>query len=189
MVKNKTGGNKSKKSGRKHIQTSDSSYKRKLRLVEEEGENYAVVITLLGGPNCEVITNDGISRQCIIRNKFRGRDKRDNNIAPGVWILVGVRDWEARTNKAKKCDLLEVYSSLEKDKLKAISSINFTHLNSALDDGDTKYNDNIIFEDDTFNSHKNNIMDEIQEQEDVKRQGDSDGQGDSDDDFIDIDEI
>ena len=61
---------------------------RKLRLAEEEGETYATVIKLLGGANCEVVTNDGVTRLCVIRNKFRGRDKRDNTIAPGVWILV-----------------------------------------------------------------------------------------------------
>ena len=178
MVKNKTGGNKSKKSARKHIQTIDRSYSRKLRLIEEEGENYAIVIKLLGGPNCEVVCNDGINRQCIIRNKFRGRDKRDNNIAPGVWVLVGVRDWEARTNKATKCDLLEVYSSNEKDKLKAISSINFTALTNALDDGYNKFTDNIIFENETSTSHKNNILNVIQHEETH-----------CDDDFIDVDEI
>ena len=182
MVRNKTGGNKSKKSARKHVQTSDSSYNRKLRLIEEEGENYAVVIKLLGGPNCEVVCNDGVNRQCIIRNKFRGRDKRDNNIAPGVWVLVGVRDWEARANKPAKCDLLEVYSSNEKDKLKAISSINFTALINAIDDGNTKFNDNIIFEDDTITSNKNNILNEIQD-------GEDETETHSDDDFIDVDEI
>ena len=185
MVKNKTGGNKSKKSGRKHVQTSNSSYNRKLRLIEEDGENYAVVIKLLGGPNCEVVCNDGTSRQCIIRNKFRGRDKRDNNIAPGVWVLVGVRDWEARTNKAAKCDLLEVYSSIEKDKLKAINSINFTALINAVGDGDIKVNDTIIFEDDTITSHKNDILNEIKEGEGEKEEGDTA----SNDEFIDIDEI
>jgi len=185
MVKNKTGGNKSKKSGRKHLQTSNSSYNRKLRLIEEDGENYAVVIKLLGGPNCEVVCNDGTSRQCIIRNKFRGRDKRDNNIAPGVWVLVGVRDWEARTNKAAKCDLLEVYSSNEKDKLKAINSINFTALINAVGDGDTKVDDTIIFEDDTITSHKNNILNEIQDCE----KDEEEKEAHSDDDFIDVDEI
>jgi len=188
MVKNKTGGNKSKKSARKHVQSSDTTYNRKLRLIEDDGENYAAVIKLLGGPNCEVICNDGVTRQCIIRNKFRGRDKRDNNIAPGVWVLVGVRDWEARTNKAAKCDLLEVYNSSEKDKLKALNSINFSNLINAFDDEASKYSDNIIFEDDTITSKKNNIMNEIKEEEAV------DGitsveSSDSDDGLIDIDEI
>ena len=118
MVKNKTGGNKSKKSARKFSNPTITN--RKLRLAEEEGETYATVIKLLGGANCEVVTNDGVTRLCVIRNKFRGRDKRDNTIAPGVWILVGIRDWEARVGSEQKCDLLEVYTSSEKDKLKKI---------------------------------------------------------------------
>ena len=187
MVKNKTGGNKSKKSARKHVQSSDTTYNRKLRLIEEDGENYAAVIKLLGGPNCEVICNDGVTRQCIIRNKFRGRDKRDNNIAPGVWVLVGVRDWEARTNKAEKCDLLEVYTTSEKDKLKAMNSINFSNLINAFDDGESKYSDNIIFEDDTITSQKNNILNEINEAH--GDDGSGSGADGSDDEFIDIDEI
>ena len=102
--------------------------------------------------------------------------------------MVGVRDWEARTNKAAKCDLLEVYNSSEKDKLKALNSINFSNLINAFDDEASKYSDNIIFEDDTITSKKNNIMNEIKEEEAV------DGitsveSSDSDDGLIDIDEI
>ena len=158
MVKNKTGGNKSKKTARKHMNQTGSSYNRKLRLIEEQGENYAAVIKILGGPNCEVICNDGVRRQCIIRNKFRGRDKRDNNISPGVWILVGVRDWEARTSKSTKCDLLEVYTSNEKEKLKTIKSINFTNLIKAFEDDLSKSMDNIVFEDDSISIRKKNII-------------------------------
>ena len=182
MVKNKTGGNKSKKSARKHI---SQPVNRKLRLVEEEGEQYAAVIKLYGGPNCEVICNDGITRLCVIRNKFRGRDKRDNNIAPGVWVLVGIRDWEARTNKAEKCDLLEVYNSTEKDKLKSIKSINFTKLLDASDDNENT-DSNIIFEDDIISNHKKNINDEINDDE-INDNEINDNE--IDDDFIDIDEI
>ena len=70
---------------------------------------------LYGGANCEVICEDGHKRLCIIRNKFRGRGKRDNFIGPGVWVLVGLREWEARTgDKQEKCDLLCVYREDEK---------------------------------------------------------------------------
>ena len=37
--------------------------------------------------------NDGKTRMCIIRNKFRGRDKKDNTININSY-LIGVRDWE-----------------------------------------------------------------------------------------------
>ena len=73
----------------------------------------------------------------------------------------------------------------QKDKLKAISSINFTALTNALGDGDTNFNDNIIFEDDTITSHKNNILNEIQHDEEDEEEKEAH----SDDDFIDVDEI
>mgnify|MGYP000391903467 CR=1 FL=1 len=115
MVKNH-GGNKSKKGARKNLNPTSS---RAVREKTEEGELYAAVIKLYGGANCEVICEDGRKRLCVIRNKFRGRGKRDNFIGPGVWILVGMRDWEARiADKQEKCDLLCVYREDEKKKLK-----------------------------------------------------------------------
>jgi len=172
------GGNKSKKSARKLMNPVTAN--RKLRLAEE-GETYAVVIKLYGGPNCEVVTNDGVTRLCVIRNKFRGRDKRDNTIAPDVWILVGIRDWEARSNKAVKCDLLEVYNSGEKDKLKAMNTLNLAHIIRASEGDDNKYaGDDIIFEEDTLSEHKREL-----ESADVGVDEGVDTGGD----FIDIEEI
>ena len=183
MVKNKTGGNKSKKSARKLMNPVTTN--RKLRLAEE-GETYAVVIKLYGGPNCEVVTNDGVTRLCVIRNKFRGRDKRDNTIAPGVWILVGIREWEARSNKALKCDLLEVYNSGEKDKLKGTAALNLAHIIRASEGGDNKYaGDDIIFEEDTLSEHKR----ELEAEEGEGAEGAEDAEEAEDADFIDIDEI
>jgi translation initiation factor IF-1 len=182
MVKNKMGGNKSKKSARKLMNPVTTN--RKLRLAEE-GETYAVVIKLYGGPNCEVVTNDGVKRLCVIRNKFRGRDKRDNTIEAGVWILVGIREWEARSNKALKCDLLEVYNSGEKDKLKTMTSLNLAHIIRMSEGDENKYaGDDIIFEDNTLLSqHKEGLASESAER-DVKDIGLVE-----DTEFIDIDEI
>ena len=92
MVKNK-GGNKTKRGARKHSFTPQN---KKTRFIEEEGETYAVVIQILGGSNCQVMCLDGKLRLCVIRNKFKGRGKRDNLIAPSKWVLVGIRDWEVR---------------------------------------------------------------------------------------------
>ena len=47
---------------------------------------------MLGGTNCEVLCIDGKTRQCIIRNKFCGKGKRDNWLTRGKWILVGRLD-------------------------------------------------------------------------------------------------
>ena len=53
--------------------------------------------------------------------KFKGRNKRHNLVDNGTWILVGLREWETVTmdsKKPQKCDLLEVYSNTDKEKLK-----------------------------------------------------------------------
>jgi translation initiation factor 1A len=120
MVKNTTGGNKQKSQARKFSQPSKQSSK--LRVVEDEGEEYAQVTSLLGNGMCYVEC-DGSVKLCIIRGKFRGRGKRDNIIKKGSWVLVGIREWEnAPTDKKshQKCDLLEVYSDYDKERLKQI---------------------------------------------------------------------
>lgn len=129
MVKNNTGGNKSKKQGRKHA-TAGAAQNQTVRRAVEEGEMYAAVTKIYGGSNCQVMGIDGISRQCVIRNNFKMRAKRENTLIVGTWILVGIRDWEVRSNGTQKCDLLEVYSHCEKDKLKQIESCNFASMNS-----------------------------------------------------------
>ncbi len=130
MVKNLTGGNKSKGMARKAFNASKSHSK--LRKIEEEGEVYAVVIKILGGSRCCVLGMDKIERDCIIRGKFRGSKKRDNTVKPGVVVLVGDRDWESSvgTDKRPVCDLLEVYNDLDKERLKtADGSIDWTFTN------------------------------------------------------------
>lgn len=137
MVKNH-GGNKSKKGARKNINPTTS---RAVREKTEEGEIYAAVMKLYGGANCEVICEDGRNRLCVIRNKFRGRGKQDNFVGPGVWVLVGMRDWEVRSaDKQEKCDLLCVYRDDEKKKLKANASGNW----SALAAADTDHESNTV---------------------------------------------
>ena len=123
MVKNTTGGNKQKSQARK-LQAPSHSYK-KVRVLEEDGEMYAQVSKLLGNGMCHVSTLDGTKMLCMIRGKFRGRNKRDNHLKTGTWILVATREWEEKKTDASslnKCDLLEVYSDLDKEKLK--SSVN-----------------------------------------------------------------
>ena len=107
MVKN-FGGKKSKRLGRKHVQAAAEAALVKCRLKDPalSGERYAVVCRLLGGDMCEVLEASGARRVCVIRKRFRGRNKRDHMVAAGGLVLVGLREWEARP----KCDLLEVYS-------------------------------------------------------------------------------
>ena len=108
------GGNKARKQAKKR----PFSTQRPLRKALENGEIYASVTKLLGGAQCEVLGIDGQPRQCIIRNKFRGRGRRDNFLGPGVWCLVGEREWErARPGRLPVVDLLHVYSPDHKARL------------------------------------------------------------------------
>lgn len=115
MVKNSVGGNKSKRLGRKYLHEAAEAAERKCRLkdMDESDESYAVVSRLLGGDMCEVVDNKGRKMVCVIRKKFRGRNKRDNMLGAGTLILIGVRSWEA----SPKCDLLEVYTSLDMERI------------------------------------------------------------------------
>ena len=118
MGKNFLGGNKSKKGARKH--QNDSATQKATRYAKEEGEIYACVTRIYGGQHCEVKCVDGRSLLCVIRNKFRGRGKRDNTLSIGVWILIGERVWETPgEGKLSKCDLLEVYSTADRNRLKS----------------------------------------------------------------------
>ena len=126
MVKN-FGGNKSKKQGRKFLNNVQN---KNTRFVKEDGEMYAIVKQLSGGRNCVVLCYDGVSRICVIRNKFCGRGKRDNTLIRGAWIMVGLRDWENRSDGKQFCDLLEVYSNDDKEKIKSSSKLNFSIFSS-----------------------------------------------------------
>ena len=116
-VKNKSGGNKAKKQGRKHVAIPTT---RKVRFSEHPCEVYACCEKMLGNGTCLVKCIDGKPRRCIIRKKFKGRHKSDNMVAIGTWLLVGIREYE--TGNAKdtlhNCDLIEVYRNNEKDDLK-----------------------------------------------------------------------
>lgn len=118
MVKN-LGGNKAKGQARKYA-NFDKKDTKKLRVSEDPLEIYSQVEKVLGGGMYNVICIDGKSRLCHSAGKFRGRNKKDNFVSLGTWLLVGLRDYEAGGNnkKLQNCDLLEVYNDTEKEKLK-----------------------------------------------------------------------
>ena len=126
MVKNTTGGNKSKGFARKNIIVKNNSA---LRVSEDDAEVYAQVTKIFGGASCQVINLKGDSLLCHIRGKFRGRGKRDNFIGVGSWLLVGLREWEKEPAPGKllNCDVIEVYNDSDKIRLKNnITSENWT---------------------------------------------------------------
>ena len=140
MVKNVSGGSNNKKFARKNTAPS-GRINSKLRVVEEDGEIYAVVTKIFGGKMCQVQCIDGKTRACIIRGKFAGRGKRDNFISAGTWVLVGAREWECTSKEDQKCDLLEIYSDNDRKKLQ--SSVDANWIALAISDGSlasTKFN-------------------------------------------------
>ena len=131
MVKNEKGGCNGKKVAHKHAVKSTKSG---LRISQNKSEIYGVV-KRLNGNTFDVMCIDDKERRCFIRGKFKGRGKRDNIIEVDKWVLVGIREFQQAPNenaiksnsKGKKememCDLLEVYSSGEKDTLKRTHGI------------------------------------------------------------------
>lgn len=138
MVRNTKGGNKTKGQARKTF-TKGSS---KLRKSNDPNEIYAIVTKLYGNGRILIKCNDGIERNCIIRNKFKGRNKRDNEIMMDTLILAGRREWEKKgLDKLETCDLLEVYSLQDRNELKRDSNIqwNILQSNDTKDDRDVDF--------------------------------------------------
>lgn len=155
MVRNTTGGCKAKGQARKLVVDSKVTNKA-LRVSNDAFEVYAQVTKNLGNGMCHVLCIDGKTRLCHIRGKFRGRGKRDNMIGLGSWILIGLREWEVGKDDSKKlenCDLLEVYSDYDKEKLKTtVNTVNWSafvsndNKNSKVDDktaDDIDFTDNV----------------------------------------------
>jgi hypothetical protein len=71
-------------------------------------------------------------------------------VKQGTWVLVGKRDWETKTDKIEKCDLLEIYNEYDKKILHEQSNVNLEFLsleekkleNENMEDHD----DTIVFE-------------------------------------------
>jgi translation initiation factor IF-1 len=185
MVKNIAGGCNGKKVARKHTTKS----KNELRLSKSSDEKYAIVKKLLGN-TCDVICDDGVNRRCIIRGKFTGRNKRDNMLDGGTFILVGMREWvdeglgsSSRTNEDKNvryCDLLEVYNSMERDILRRTHNI----FSSLKDESGNKYDDidnNVTFVDENTIKYQGMIK-KMEGKKAVKGSGSGSGSSEEDDD-------
>lgn len=124
---------------RKHINGSKNAQSKILRTATCDDEKYGYVTKICGNGMCIVKCIDGYERLCFIRGKFSGRSKRENTIASGTWVLVGLRQWDAekefaskqtKTGKSvQKCDLLEIYTSAEREKLRVQEKI-FQELSS-----------------------------------------------------------
>jgi translation initiation factor 1A len=141
MVKNKFGGNKHKGFARKFANAKPDN---KLRMSQNEFELYGIAIKMLGNNMFECMCIDGVSRLGHIRGKFAGRGKRDNMISIGTWVLIGLREWDTTKSddtkctkkKLQQCDLLEVYTDYDIERLKDNVDANWAVL--VINDGTTK---------------------------------------------------
>jgi initiation factor 1A len=138
MVKNTHGGSGHKKFARKFTSGPKSN---KLRISEDEGEIYAIVTKMLGNGMFHCHCLDNTMRLGHIRGKFSGRGKRDNLVEGGKWVLIGLREWDVPSEKSsvsltkakdkmQQCDLLEVYSDSDKQRLKETVSENWQILDN-----------------------------------------------------------
>ena len=149
MVKNKTGGTKTKKLARK---STVSNNNKNTRYADCDGELYAICTKFLGGGIILTLGQDNKERHTIIRNKFKSRNQRDNNIVVGTWLLIGLREFEQyKQDKLEKTDLLEVYNENDKKKLQQnISNINWSIFKSQ---------ENILFNNKDYNLENTIIWD------------------------------
>jgi translation initiation factor IF-1 len=96
----------------------------------DEFEKIASVTKLLGNGMFYAISTDGAQFLGHIRNKFKGRSRRHNDVIVGKLVLIGLRSWE---NPITNADLLFVYDDLDfntissKHDLSAFSLSNYYH--------------------------------------------------------------
>ena len=95
--KNAAGGNRHKKMASKSFKEPRQN---KMRYAQP-GESYARILKVFGQGMVDVLCNDNVVRLCIIRKKFKGRNKRDNNCSIDTMVLVGIREWEVIAIKKK----------------------------------------------------------------------------------------
>jgi len=156
--KNTHGGNRHKKMASKSFK---EPRQHKMRYANN-GESYARIVKMYGQGNMEVLCNDNVNRLCIIRKKFKGRNKRDNNCRVDNMVLVGLREWEViATNKKPKVDLLYTYDKGQLDELKNAKGLN----KSILPDSVTNEADMGAFEYDRSGATQEEILIENNQKE------------------------
>lgn len=169
MVKNIKGGSKHKKMARRQ---AGPPVEEKIRYSSCNEEIYASVARIYGNGRILVTCNDGIERLCVIRKKFKGRNKRSNEISLGTYLLVGKREWNSVSeNKLETTDLLYVYSENQANKLKYQDVINTKILMT-----NEKYNDNNNKKSQEENSNLYFIDEDTKEEEELCFQEDNEKQ-------------
>ena len=116
MVKNTNGGKKAKSMARKNQNDEVDGHFENERTLSNDLEKYGIVKKMLGNGffyvDVEDIHGNGSgSIQLLghIRNKFKAKNKRNNLLAVGMKVIVGLRQWEANSlHGFTNCDLLYI---------------------------------------------------------------------------------
>jgi len=164
MVKNTSGGNRHKKQARKNTTAPVSA---RLRIPKEDGEILGKVMKLFGNGMAEVLCEDKVTRLLIIRRKFKGRNKRDNNIEVNKVLLVGRRLWKVVNPKKKqKVDLLYVYSNDQIDDLRQKVNVSSIILPADAVQEESAYD--LTSKNDWKDEKNKNILGDVKETENIK---------------------
>ena len=151
MVKNTSGGTKTKGLARKHQGGAGGGGAcGALRLPKNELEQLVVVTKMLGNGMCEVFNNDNVRFIAHIRNKFKGRNRRSNDISVNSFILVGLREWE---KPFKNADVIFVYDINDFHAFHSIPNLLSHNLFARINFDDLSNNNNDL----VFNSYPNPI--------------------------------
>lgn len=122
MVKNTTGGNKSKSFASKSTNTSANH---KLMLATDDDELYVCVTKLLGNGRFITIDNSGKEYMAILRNKMKGRNKRNYLVSLFSLLLVRLQGF---TEESNAVEISAVYSDSDIHILTKKNDININNL-------------------------------------------------------------
>lgn len=150
------GGSRAKKQGNKHNGGGGGSggggggrYAGVRRAAQ--GELYAVALRIYGSGRAQVIGNDGMHRILEIRGKFKGRNRRHNEVKPGGLLLVADRAYTINPSGAKQqdrvCDLLCVYDPDETRTLRREGELQTSMFKAATSKFDSHTDESIAFDD------------------------------------------
>lgn len=95
-------------------QSKAKTSKTYFRPPQEEGELVAILEKNMGNGIIQVKVPGG-TLQCHVRKKFGSKERASLKV--GTWLLVGLREFETMKNV---CDLMEIYSDAEVQRLLAM---------------------------------------------------------------------
>merc|ERR1711939_1033069 len=112
------------KGGRNRCRGKNGMTEKRELILKEDGQEYALVLKMLGNGRLEALCIDSKTRLCHIRGKMRKRVW----ISPGDIILLGLRDYQDG-----KADVILKYSP---DEVRALKSFKELPDNFRVNDGD-----------------------------------------------------